>query len=249
MSMEQYLHNAEEDGESSGNEKNMSPGAGDGDPDSLCGFECNICLELVQDPVVTFCGHLYCWPCIYHWISNDGYNHLDEDPPNYQRKHPGCPVCKAEVSLKTIIPLYGRGSQTALPSRHGLSHHTPPRPSPSSALPSQIYHHPRNSMAGISSLSVGLSGSATHLMGPMVAMLGEIAYSRLFGRTSETAASLYASYDPNYYSYYDHHLGSSSSSSTSSDQRLRRHLMQTDESLNRVCFFLCCCAIMCLLLF
>lgn len=28
-------------------------------------FECNICLELAQDPVVTLCGHLFCWPCLY----------------------------------------------------------------------------------------------------------------------------------------------------------------------------------------
>ena len=28
-------------------------------------FECNICLELASSPVVTLCGHLYCWPCLY----------------------------------------------------------------------------------------------------------------------------------------------------------------------------------------
>ena len=28
-------------------------------------FECHICLELAHDPVVTLCGHLYCWPCLY----------------------------------------------------------------------------------------------------------------------------------------------------------------------------------------
>ncbi|KAL6553108.1 E3 ubiquitin-protein ligase rma3 [Orobanche gracilis] len=28
------------------------------------GFECNICFELAQDPVITLCGHLYCWPCL-----------------------------------------------------------------------------------------------------------------------------------------------------------------------------------------
>ena len=35
-------------------------------------FECNICLELAQDPVVTQCGHLYCWPCIYKYVSPGG---------------------------------------------------------------------------------------------------------------------------------------------------------------------------------
>jgi hypothetical protein len=28
-------------------------------------FECNVCLELAKEPVVTLCGHLYCWPCLY----------------------------------------------------------------------------------------------------------------------------------------------------------------------------------------
>jgi hypothetical protein len=28
-------------------------------------YECNICLELAKDPVVTLCGHLYCWSCLW----------------------------------------------------------------------------------------------------------------------------------------------------------------------------------------
>ena len=28
-------------------------------------FECNICLDLASHPVITLCGHLYCWPCLY----------------------------------------------------------------------------------------------------------------------------------------------------------------------------------------
>ncbi|KOO33551.1 ring finger protein 5 [Chrysochromulina tobinii] len=28
-------------------------------------FECNICLETACNPVITQCGHLYCWPCLY----------------------------------------------------------------------------------------------------------------------------------------------------------------------------------------
>lgn len=31
-------------------------------------FDCNICLELSKEPVVTMCGHLFCWPCIYRRV-------------------------------------------------------------------------------------------------------------------------------------------------------------------------------------
>ena len=31
-------------------------------------FLCNICLEQDNDPVVTLCGHLFCWPCIFQWL-------------------------------------------------------------------------------------------------------------------------------------------------------------------------------------
>jgi hypothetical protein len=33
--------------------------------DENIAYECNICLELAKEPVVTLCGHLYCWPCLY----------------------------------------------------------------------------------------------------------------------------------------------------------------------------------------
>ncbi|XP_072962586.1 E3 ubiquitin-protein ligase RMA2-like [Typha angustifolia] len=62
-------------------------------------FNCNICLEAATDPVVTLCGHLYCWPCIYKWLQQS-----DSSSPRH------CPVCKATLSLGTLVPLYGRGS-------------------------------------------------------------------------------------------------------------------------------------------
>eukprot|EP00250_Pteridium_aquilinum_P020485 c24833_g1_i3 orf=187-990(-) len=58
-------------------------------------FDCSICLDLPQDPVVTMCGHLFCWSCLYQWITI--HSVLEE-----------CPVCKALVKDK-VIPLYGRG--------------------------------------------------------------------------------------------------------------------------------------------
>ncbi|KAE8670130.1 E3 ubiquitin-protein ligase RMA1H1 [Hibiscus syriacus] len=74
------------------------------DDNPSAGFECNICLDSVRDPVVTLCGHLYCWPCIYKWLRFQTIyaEHLN-------RKHQQCPVCKAEVSHATLIPLYERG--------------------------------------------------------------------------------------------------------------------------------------------
>ncbi|KAL4566319.1 hypothetical protein LXL04_030433 [Taraxacum kok-saghyz] len=59
-------------------------------------FECSICLDLAQDPVVTLCGHLFCWPCIYKWL------HM---PARSQE----CPICKASIEEGKLVPLYGRG--------------------------------------------------------------------------------------------------------------------------------------------
>lgn len=62
-------------------------------------FTCNICLEGVKDkdPVVTQCGHLYCWPCLYRWLHT---RHSDST----------CPVCKAAVTQDNVIPIFIRGS-------------------------------------------------------------------------------------------------------------------------------------------
>jgi E3 ubiquitin-protein ligase RNF5 len=60
-------------------------------------YECNICLDIAKDAVVSMCGHLYCWPCLNQWL---------ETRPNRQL----CPVCKAAISREKVIPLYGRNS-------------------------------------------------------------------------------------------------------------------------------------------
>ncbi|CAH9063088.1 unnamed protein product [Cuscuta europaea] len=68
---------------------------GNGDEGSF--FDCNICLDLSKEPVVTCCGHLFCWPCLYRWL------HVHSDAKE-------CPVCKGEVTMKNVTPIYGRGS-------------------------------------------------------------------------------------------------------------------------------------------
>ncbi|RCV07492.1 hypothetical protein SETIT_1G249200v2 [Setaria italica] len=87
-------------------------------------FDCNICLECAAEPVVTLCGHLYCWPCIYEWLRPDA----DADAGSSARRR--CPVCKAAVSPDALVPLYGRGgsSRAKKPPPRGLASSIPRRP-------------------------------------------------------------------------------------------------------------------------
>src|SRR5579859_6133928 len=38
-------------------------------PKGRAQFECNICFDAAREPVVTQCGHLYCWPCLHQVLS------------------------------------------------------------------------------------------------------------------------------------------------------------------------------------
>ncbi|KAI4371272.1 hypothetical protein MLD38_019531 [Melastoma candidum] len=60
-------------------------------------FDCNICFDLAREPVVSCCGHLFCWSCLYRWL------HVNADVKE-------CPVCKGEVTVKNVTPIYGRGN-------------------------------------------------------------------------------------------------------------------------------------------
>ena len=84
-------------------------------------FACNICFDAVSEPVVTLCGHLYCWPCLYRWLEpgmtrqeriqmwgtgQGGTAALQASDPTRRR----CPVCKASCSVVGIVPIYVRNA-------------------------------------------------------------------------------------------------------------------------------------------
>lgn len=215
-------------------------------------FDCNICLDFAHDPVVTLCGHLYCWPCIYRWFHIQSTS-LTAD------EYPRCPVCKAEISQTTVVPLYGRG-QTQGDTDHEVKVpcggcFIPPRPPACrtramlDAAPQPGNQHPyrnlyqgqrhhshsygnQGDMVPPSSLFNQGSDPVTNVFQPVVDMVGEMLYARMFGPSQ----NLYA-YPNSYYL-----VGNSS-------QRLRRQEMQAEKSLYRVLLFLICGFCLCLLLF
>lgn len=226
--------------------------------DSGC-FDCNICFDSAQDPIVTLCGHLYCWPCIYKWLQVQISSESDQLSGN------NCPVCKANISISSLVPLYGRGipSSEMGSNKPNLDMTVPRRPTPSgpnaalitststSTLPSsdhlrpnffhpshyQSFHqyppyfsHPYTAMA-----STNLGGTAmTSFYNPTIGMVGELVFARMFGSSN---TSLYA------------YPSQNSNTLVSNGLRMRRQEIQLDKSLNRVSIFLFCCIILCLLLF
>jgi E3 ubiquitin-protein ligase RNF5 len=52
-----------------------------------------------SDPVVTYCGHLFCWNCLALW--------LESGLPASN----ACPVCKSGIDKSKIIPIYVKGRE------------------------------------------------------------------------------------------------------------------------------------------
>lgn len=222
-------------------------------------FDCNICLDPTQEPVVTLCGHLYCWPCIYKWLQVQSSSFESNEQPK-------CPVCKAYISASSLVPLYGGGkslseSETKKPQ---LDLIVPPRPpalalnallSSSTADPYQQNNpnpfHPNNPdpfqqnnqafnqqqyfSHPIGHYSSTLGSPTSTSFSPTINMVGEIVFAGMFG-SSDT--NVFAYPYPSSYPFM-----------RNGSPRLRRQELQLDKSLNRLSMFLFCCIALCLILF
>ncbi|QCE16587.1 E3 ubiquitin-protein ligase RNF5 [Vigna unguiculata] len=98
-------------------------------------FECNICFELAQDPIITLCGHLFCWPCLYKWL-------------HFHSQSRECPVCKALVEEEKLVPLYGRGKTSTDPRSKSIPGmnipHRPAGQRPETAPPPETNNFPHH---------------------------------------------------------------------------------------------------------
>lgn len=227
-------------------------------PENLSGcFDCNICLDSCHDPVVTLCGHLYCWPCIYKWLHVQSTS-IESD------EQPKCPVCKASISTSSLVPLYGRGrsaseSEAKKPQLDLTVPHRPPalgmnalvsaatsissdsnqrnnrnlfQPENQAFHQQHYFSHPFSSYNSISPPTFG-SPTISTSYSPTINMVGEMVFSGMFGNSHASMFSY-----PNSYPF-----------SRNGSPRLRRHEMRLDKSLNRVSIFLFCCIALCLILF
>ncbi|SAM00904.1 hypothetical protein [Absidia glauca] len=96
-------------------------------------YDCNICFDTAICPVLTLCGHLFCWVCLSRWLDQQSIN-------------PTCPMCKGECPQNKTIPIYGRGQEevdprcdASIPSRPS-GQRTESRPTATTAQPT--FFHP-----------------------------------------------------------------------------------------------------------
>ncbi|XP_071741320.1 E3 ubiquitin-protein ligase RMA1H1-like [Rutidosis leptorrhynchoides] len=183
-------------------------------------FECNICLDSVQEPVVTFCGHLYCWPCIYRWIK-----HQQTSSNTFENQNAMCPVCKTEVSEKTVVPLYGPNQSTNNENKEKeviVDLVVPPRPQTSRNHGYQRLEPPRVTISG------GRRDMSTDCLvvhSPTIGMIGEILSGRLLRNMESPLFGTLNSYNE---------VGNRT-------QRERWQMTQVDAALSRI-FILSCCS-------
>lgn len=216
-------------------------------------FDCNICLDFAADPVVTLCGHLYCWPCIYEWLRPAVESAASD---NYSSARRQCPVCKATLSADNLVPLYGRGGSSKkslndIPRRPTVHretvehqntqsnindrHHPNVEPSPPLRPLRHAHHH-----SGATELD---------LIYPPSPMGRGLIHSTAGGVLGGMAVAVLpwafrGQLPPNMYYTSPYYVAAHNVS-----PRLRRQQMEVERSLHQICFFLFVFVVLCLLLF
>ncbi|KAJ3442412.1 hypothetical protein M0812_12147 [Anaeramoeba flamelloides] len=70
--------------------------------------QCGICYNFATEPVLTVCGHLFCWFCLK--------NHFD-------RENSKCPTCGNDLQEdKDIIPVYGNSTAPNVTTKNNSQH-------------------------------------------------------------------------------------------------------------------------------
>lgn len=193
-------------------------------------FDCNICHDFAADPVVTLCGHLYCWPCIFRWL------HLDTS-------HRHCPVCKSSISESNLVPLYGRGLDSKLRRRDDSGIPARPRDHRSFASPAAVTE-PRPPPAPRQ--DVRIRQNYHFYSDERMNQLGVMNYSTAGAVLVEIASTILPWAFRNHEDFY--RSLNQSPMARRRNQRCRRELM-VESFLHQLWLFLFCCALLCFVCF
>ncbi|CAG8452370.1 2366_t:CDS:2 [Funneliformis mosseae] len=121
-------------------------------------YECNICFDTASSPVLTLCGHLFCWPCLHQWLEA-------------QYQNPLCPVCKAGCGQDKVIPIYGRGKEAKDPRQNS---DIPNRPAGQRPQPQRDPNQPGAQFFPVSSFH-------SNAFGPHFSISASAIFPSLFG--------------------------------------------------------------------
>lgn len=191
--------------------------------DALQYNKCSICLNSAQDPVVTLCGHLYCWPCIYMWLTH-----------NCSQKQ--CPVCKKPLSQAMLVPLYGMGDGP-IQGKKLQNPDIPNRPAYTvqTLLTQQHHYHEQQQQESLYQHALYYHNHNNSYVGswPMGGIFGEVAFS-------------FVSW---VYGCPQRRLHELNSIGSGSSIRQMRWENEAERSLSRISAFLFCWFVLCLLLF
>lgn len=150
------------------------------------------CLCPPVEAVLTPCGHIHCWKCLYQW--------MDSGQPGANE----CPVCRSGISRANVIPIYGRGGGGGSRRRQA------------SAAASSSAGHDGHAAHGDGAGPEGAAASAA------AAGAGSAAASDSSASPSESSSSGIAQRRSAPYSWAPSAGGSDSSSSSSSSSSIPR---------------------------
>lgn len=77
-------------------------------------YSCSICFFYPTEPIVTPCGHIFCWPCYYY--------------ASKLKEHIHCYVCQTKIRFIEVCPVYSGNSIERSKHMTGNNVNIPPRP-------------------------------------------------------------------------------------------------------------------------
>ncbi|KAJ0967082.1 hypothetical protein J5N97_023999 [Dioscorea zingiberensis] len=196
-------------------------------------FDCNICLDFAEDPVVTLCGHLYCWPCIYKWMQVQAQTQQQ------------CPVCKAALSENTLVPLYGRGCTNSEKQPNSRVPRWRPAVQRDTGEIQTLVHRQQHQQQQYLESHIDPYDSNVHSASLETRVINSRAGEPLGGIASAVLPWAFRRQE----AQRMHNLSMNHQMVNVGNWRMRMQEREVERSLHQIWIFLSCCALLCLILF